>query len=96
MPTDIKEQLEHEANTEAGKALAPHGFRPVHQGGGLINYERRNADGSRVVVIVDAPDGWGPEFLSDPVVACRFANDDIAESEDWGHATLADFLATLK
>lgn len=93
---DIEQHLEHEANTEAGKALAPHGFHPVHQGGGLINFERRNADGSRVVVIVDAPDGWGPEFLSDPVVACRFPDDDTAESDDTEHATLADFLATLK
>lgn len=64
----IQDEIKRLTTSKAGKALASLGFKAVHQGGGIVNFERPDGRGGREHVISDVYiDGYGPVLLGEPV-----------------------------
>lgn len=83
---------------EAGQALKAKGFRAVHQGGGLVNFE--GVRGDKLLTVVAAGCSHGPRKEVEPVDVLQCpAGDPDAEPGEEGttvYASLREFLATLK
>lgn len=87
----LEKQLREERESPAGLALAPFGLHPVHQGGGLINFEGTRPDGRRVCVIEDIEGGgYGPRTLDQPVIEY-----DLATDTERAFPSLSAYLLTL-
>lgn len=74
------EVLRHQTS-QAGLELASYGFAPMHQGGGLVNFQGKTPDGRTVRIISGEGDGWGPDRLDEPVdvfTATDAADDDYS------------------
>lgn len=78
----IQESLNDANNSPAGRLLASHGFKAVHQGGEVLNFIK-DMTGYQLVVMAEEGDGWVPEILTEPVeVYRRDDSDGYDEYED--------------
>lgn len=89
---NVKALVKEYAETEAGKALAAKGFRPVYVGGGLVVMRGKRLD---VYVDVVADTGTAPRLGTDAVEA-RFSVWDRDDAWVLSFPHLSDFLAALK
>lgn len=105
MNNNLNEDLAVFSKSPAGQLLAPFGIVPVHQGGGMINYEGARPDRQWVCIIEDAEgSGWGPTEAEDACIECRWPSqsameEDPAGAEETAYTSVAayvEFLKTLK
>lgn len=83
------------SQSEAGRALAPLGFEPTHQGGGLWNFERHmpSTAGTMREIVCSALDGQAPVSLLEPVEVYRYNAGESPERPAETRPSLADWLA---
>lgn len=87
---DIEQEIQRQAESEAGKELARYGFKATHNGGGIVNFARTAPGGGQEYVMTDlSQDGYGPLALAEPVVRMD------ADLNETHFPSLSAFLATL-
>ena len=95
-PDSVAQEIKQQSESEAGRALAPHGFVACDQGGGLVNFSRSTATRpgccgdcrEHIVSGVDL-DGWGPLTLEETVILVH------CDAEETHFGSLAEYLASL-